>query len=165
MFSRHGPPLTITDVDSTLRELVEALKQQQPNEPDADADRVDQGLWEAWQVTSPDRPTGEQGRDVPRQIPRLESLNSIWIVCANWGASRRSATVSPFATGQPCVTKCWSRNSPQHIFIAGCKKHFSLAAKSLVKLTPREPLPLGDSICAKANSYASCVHRSSASPV
>ena len=44
------PPLTITDVDSTLRELVEALKQQQPTEPDADADRVDQGLWEAWQV-------------------------------------------------------------------------------------------------------------------
>lgn len=44
------PPLTIADVDSTLRELVEALKQQQPTEPTADADRVDQGLWEAWQV-------------------------------------------------------------------------------------------------------------------
>lgn len=44
------PPVTIADVDGTLRELVEAIKQQQPTEPDADADRLDQGLWEAWQV-------------------------------------------------------------------------------------------------------------------
>jgi hypothetical protein len=44
------PPITIGDVDGTLRELVEALKQQQPAEPNAEADRLDHGLWEAWRV-------------------------------------------------------------------------------------------------------------------
>jgi hypothetical protein len=44
------PPITIADIDGSLRELVEALKQQLPEEPDTDADRLDQGLWEAWRV-------------------------------------------------------------------------------------------------------------------
>lgn len=44
------PPVTINDVDNTLREVAKALKQQQPEEPAAEADRLDQGLWEAWRV-------------------------------------------------------------------------------------------------------------------
>ena len=44
------PPVTVTDVDATIRELVEALKQQHTSEPGPEADRIDQGLWEAWQV-------------------------------------------------------------------------------------------------------------------
>ncbi len=44
------PPVTVPDVDRTLRELVEALKQQQREEPESGADPIEQGLWEAWRV-------------------------------------------------------------------------------------------------------------------
>ena len=44
------PPVTVADVDATIRELVNVLKQQHALEPRPDADRIDQGLWEAWQV-------------------------------------------------------------------------------------------------------------------
>lgn len=44
------PPVTVADVDATIRELVDVLKQQHALEPKSDADRIDQGLWEAWQV-------------------------------------------------------------------------------------------------------------------
>ncbi len=78
------PPITIADIDGTLRELVEALKQQQPEEPDAEADRLDQGLWEAWRVfesrpsyrkTNTGRPSANSTyRIIEQHLDRLSEL-------------------------------------------------------------------------------------------
>lgn len=67
------PPVTVPDVDATLRELVEVLKHKYASEPGAEADREDQGLWEAWRVYD-SRPTIRQtanGRAAPNSMHRL----------------------------------------------------------------------------------------------
>lgn len=78
------PPITIGDIDGSLRELVEAIKQQLPEEPDADSDRLEQGLWEAWRVyesrpsyrkTSSGRPSANSTyRVIEQHLDRLCEL-------------------------------------------------------------------------------------------